>query len=239
MSHTTSTTGSSFRSELIHPGAGIRPHPQCSRLIAIFLITSPWIVGRQHCARNPPRGRLARSMGRRVRPKLTAPCGKCTASIAPRRIKTRPTCPGKDAPLCHKWLLYLPAYSPDFNFIEQAFSKIKGLLRKAEARSREALVDAIRQVISAVSAEDARGFFEPCGDGMAFNHYGERCRDHLTGRRGQEMTIARVTPSSNALHALEHLCHHPLELGRSLFAGTQHCYPSPTTIRTLCQSAQS
>ena len=40
-------------------------------------------------------------------------------------------------------LLYLPPYSPDFNPIEQAFSKIKGLLRKAEARSRQALVDAL------------------------------------------------------------------------------------------------
>ena len=60
-------------------------------------------------------------------------------------------------------LLYLPAHSPDFNLIEQAFSKIKDLLRKAEARNQQALVDAIGQVISAVSAEDARGFFEHCG----------------------------------------------------------------------------
>ncbi len=37
-------------------------------------------------------------------------------------------------------LIYLPPYSPDFNPIEEAFSKIKGLLRKAEARSREALI---------------------------------------------------------------------------------------------------
>jgi transposase len=36
-------------------------------------------------------------------------------------------------------LLYLPPYSPDLNPIEEAFSKIKSLLRKAEARSREAL----------------------------------------------------------------------------------------------------
>jgi transposase len=64
-------------------------------------------------------------------------------------------------------LLYLPAHSPDFNPIEQAFSKIKDLLRKAEARNQQALVDAIGQVISAVSAEDARGFFEHCGYGIA------------------------------------------------------------------------
>jgi transposase len=60
-------------------------------------------------------------------------------------------------------LLYLPPYSPDFNPIEEAFSKIKGLLRKAEARSRETLLEAIGAAISALSAKDARGFFEHCG----------------------------------------------------------------------------
>jgi len=60
-------------------------------------------------------------------------------------------------------LIYLPPYSPDFNPIEEAFSKIKGLVRKSEARSREALVDAIGKGISMVTAEDARGFFEHCG----------------------------------------------------------------------------
>ena len=44
-----------------------------------------------------------------------------------------------------------------------AFSKIKGLLRKVEARTREALVEAMGTAISAVSAHDARGFFEHCG----------------------------------------------------------------------------
>jgi transposase len=60
-------------------------------------------------------------------------------------------------------LLYLPPYSPDFNPIEEAFSKIKGLIRKAEARSRETLLEAIGAAISALSAKDARGFFEHCG----------------------------------------------------------------------------
>jgi transposase len=44
-------------------------------------------------------------------------------------------------------LIYLPPYSPDFNPIEEAFSKIKGLLRKAEARSREALIEAMGRAI--------------------------------------------------------------------------------------------
>ena len=60
-------------------------------------------------------------------------------------------------------LLYLPPYSPDFNPIEEAFSKIKGLLRKAEARTREALLEAIGRGISMVTTEDARGFFDHCG----------------------------------------------------------------------------
>jgi transposase len=60
-------------------------------------------------------------------------------------------------------ILYLPPYSPDLNPIEEAFSKIKGLMRDAEARSREALLEALGAAISALSAQDARGFFEHCG----------------------------------------------------------------------------
>ena len=60
-------------------------------------------------------------------------------------------------------LLYLPPYSPDFSPIEEAFSKVKGLLRKAQARSREALVEAMGEALDTVTAQDARGFFEHCG----------------------------------------------------------------------------
>jgi transposase len=60
-------------------------------------------------------------------------------------------------------LLYLPSYSPDLNPIEEAFSKIKGLIRKAEARSREALLEAMGMAIAALSAQDARRYFEHCG----------------------------------------------------------------------------
>ena len=60
-------------------------------------------------------------------------------------------------------LIYLPPYSPDFNPIEEAFAKIKVVLREAEARSRQALIETIGRAISAVSARDARGFFEHCG----------------------------------------------------------------------------
>jgi transposase len=60
-------------------------------------------------------------------------------------------------------LLYLPPYSPHFNPIEQAFSKVKELIRKAEARTREALIGAMGKALEAVSAQDARGFFGHCG----------------------------------------------------------------------------
>ncbi|MDQ5812904.1 MAG: IS630 family transposase, partial [Actinomycetota bacterium] len=49
-------------------------------------------------------------------------------------------------------LIYLPSYSPDLNPIEEAFSKIKGLVRKAEARTREALLEAIGWALSAVTS---------------------------------------------------------------------------------------
>jgi transposase len=60
-------------------------------------------------------------------------------------------------------LSYLPPYSPDLNPIEQAFSKVKGLLRKSEARTSEALVGAMGRALAAVTASDARGFFGHCG----------------------------------------------------------------------------
>jgi transposase len=60
-------------------------------------------------------------------------------------------------------LLYLPAYSPDLNPIEEAFAKIKNLVCKATARTKEALVEAIGAALSAVTAADVRGFFEHAG----------------------------------------------------------------------------
>lgn len=60
-------------------------------------------------------------------------------------------------------LLYLPPYSPDLNPIEEAFSKVKRILRKAQARTRGALVEAMGRALGAVSPSDARGFFEHSG----------------------------------------------------------------------------
>jgi transposase len=60
-------------------------------------------------------------------------------------------------------LVFLPSYSPDLNPIEEAFSKIKALVRKAGARVREALVEAIGRALAAVTPEDAAGWFIHAG----------------------------------------------------------------------------
>ena len=60
-------------------------------------------------------------------------------------------------------LIYLLAYSPDFNPIEGAFSKIKGMVREVGARTKSALVEVLGEALSAVSARDARGYFEHAG----------------------------------------------------------------------------
>ena len=60
-------------------------------------------------------------------------------------------------------ILYLPPYSPDYNPIEEAFSKVKCILRKAETRTRKALIEAMGRALDGVTNRDARGFFEHCG----------------------------------------------------------------------------
>ena len=67
-------------------------------------------------------------------------------------------------------LMYLPPYSPDLNPIEEAFAKLKALLRRAGARTHEALIEAMGRALGAVTASDARGFFE---------HGGYRAKAHL------------------------------------------------------------
>lgn len=60
-------------------------------------------------------------------------------------------------------LRFLPTYSPDFNPIEQAFSKVKQRIRQAQATTTEALQVAMAQAIDLVTAADAHGFFRGCG----------------------------------------------------------------------------
>ena len=60
-------------------------------------------------------------------------------------------------------VLYLPPYSPDFNPIEQVFSKIKTELRRRELRTIEALEDAFGQSLDWITRTDARNYFVNSG----------------------------------------------------------------------------
>jgi len=60
-------------------------------------------------------------------------------------------------------VLRLPPYSPDFNPIEMAISKIKSILRKLARRTVDALVNAIGEAIDAITTADAIGFIRHCG----------------------------------------------------------------------------
>ena len=64
---------------------------------------------------------------------------------------------------CGCRLVFLPRYSPDFNPIEGAFSKLKTFLRRVQARTREGLEAAIAAGLHTITAQDARGWFEHCG----------------------------------------------------------------------------
>ena len=60
-------------------------------------------------------------------------------------------------------LLYLPPYSPDLNPIEMAFAKLKALLRKAAARTRDSLWDAIGQVLDAFDPDECSNYLTHAG----------------------------------------------------------------------------
>lgn len=60
-------------------------------------------------------------------------------------------------------LEFLPPYSPDFNPIENMWSKVKNHLRSAKARSQEKLYTAIGQALATVTSKDAAGYFFSCG----------------------------------------------------------------------------
>lgn len=60
-------------------------------------------------------------------------------------------------------VLFLPAYSPDFNPIEKMWSKVKSLLRSIEARTPEDLTAAIGRALAQITAKDALGWFASCG----------------------------------------------------------------------------
>lgn len=60
-------------------------------------------------------------------------------------------------------IMFLPPYSPDFNPIEKAFSKLKALLRKAAERTIDGLWSAIGKLIDLISPDEAKNYFISCG----------------------------------------------------------------------------
>ena len=63
-------------------------------------------------------------------------------------------------------VVFLPAYSQDFNPIEQAWSKVKAYLRKAKARTADRLGPAIAKALDAITPEDIEGWIRHCGYGL-------------------------------------------------------------------------
>jgi len=60
-------------------------------------------------------------------------------------------------------LVFLPPYSPDFNPIEQAFAKLKAALRKAQARTIEAVVEEVKRTLPSLSSRECSNYFKHAG----------------------------------------------------------------------------
>lgn len=61
------------------------------------------------------------------------------------------------------WVLFLPAYSPDLNPIENCWSKVKSTLRSLKPRTLQELLDALVQAFSSITVQDLLGWFRHCG----------------------------------------------------------------------------
>ena len=93
-------------------------------------------------------------------------------------------------------LLYLPSYSPDLNPIEEAFSEIKGILRKAQARSREALVEAMGRAARHDHVPGCERLFSSTADTEHWvNRYDRRCKVAI--RAVQIHALRRGLPCSH------------------------------------------
>ena len=86
-------------------------------------------------------------------------CGRARQSGRSQRGR----CRGGDPSSRSKLVLYLPPYSPDLNPIEQLFSKLKALLRKAGARTKEAVWTTIGELLDEFSSEECRNYLRNCG----------------------------------------------------------------------------
>jgi len=88
--------------------------------------------------------------------------------------------------------VYLPPYSPDLNPIEEALSKMKGILRKVGARSREALIEAMGKALDAITSPDAKGFFEHVDTVHRVNYCDCRCKTSCFAGRTHMRRVGQV-----------------------------------------------
>ena len=70
---------------------------------------------------------------------------------------------------CGATVIWLSPYSPDFSPIELMWSKIKGLMRTAKARTREQLDEALDAALEFITRDDCLGWFEHCGYRVSSN----------------------------------------------------------------------
>ena len=61
------------------------------------------------------------------------------------------------------WAVFLPTYSPDFNPMENCWSKVKSLLRSLKPRTLDELLEALTKAFAAVTKQDILGWFRHCG----------------------------------------------------------------------------
>jgi transposase len=61
------------------------------------------------------------------------------------------------------WVIFLPPYSPDFNPIENCWSKVKSILRSLKPRSIEKIFDALVEAFSSIDSQNIQGWFSHCG----------------------------------------------------------------------------
>jgi len=66
------------------------------------------------------------------------------------------------------YVLYLPAYSPDLNTVEQMWSKVKAYLRKSKARTADSLYETLKEALDSISQSNIEGWFSGCSYSVCF-----------------------------------------------------------------------
>jgi hypothetical protein len=84
-------------------------------------------------------------------------------------------------------LRFLPPYSPDFNPIENAFSKLKAMLRRASERTVSGLWDLIGRLVDIIQPHECANYFSSCG-------YGNRSRPSLSQLLKVGLRLTRLAP---------------------------------------------